>query len=342
MFRIFRVAAVGLLAMAMLPTSAFAAATVKVLIAQEDWDKHSLKRNSRIQNAVLNTFSQTLHAPAYNQYMKKYGISGMDVYDETAVSLNFYKQDRVRRQDEELISLARSIKNPTIDVLALYTIYARAVKDPYTKVAKLQMSFNYRALDVKSGRYLGGDNLDIDVSGVPFTGCAAGLGGKHPDKHCVAEFVSQHAEKLARDAGNKLALQLAALLGSAYGTESAPTVQAPYVPSDKGGAPVAVAKPYGGPACANIPTTYSIVFRGFDQRQVNFIEANMSHWKCVLDLDTSESSFSEIRYEYKTRADQQRILRNIRIMTELLGVLAEPKTQRSNEIIVQALTLRHN
>ncbi|MEZ5721142.1 MAG: hypothetical protein R3D59_05365 [Paracoccaceae bacterium] len=57
--------------------------TINVLVVQEDWDEDSLIRNNRIQTAVLNTLNQTLHAPAYQSVLERYGISGMDVYDET-------------------------------------------------------------------------------------------------------------------------------------------------------------------------------------------------------------------------------------------------------------------
>ncbi len=357
MLNLLRSTALAIAAVVASSAVAFASPTVKVLVAQEDWDKHSLKRNSRIQNAILNAFNATLNAPAYKSYIKKYGLEGLDVYDETAVTLDFYHPDRVRRSDEELIALSRQIKNPPINVLTLYTVYAKAVTDPYTKIAKLQMSLNYRVLDVRSGRFLGGDNLDIDTSGVPFTGCAAGLYGQAPDPHCVAEFVAEHGERLARDAGNKLAIQLAALVGPHYGNAPVAVVEIPAVDGEVVEAPakhgevvegetvveeVIVAKPKYSKVCANIPTTFLITFRGFGQKHVNFIEENMAHWKCVLHLDTVDSSFSQVTYEYKTRADAVRILRNIRLMSELMGLIVDPKTEGRNEIVVTALPLRHN
>jgi hypothetical protein len=33
---------------------------------------------------------------------------------------------------------------------------------PYGDYAKLQMAMNYHALDIRSGRVLGGDNLDLN------------------------------------------------------------------------------------------------------------------------------------------------------------------------------------
>ncbi|MCB8837758.1 hypothetical protein [Aurantimonas sp. VKM B-3413] len=333
-----------------LSTTGVLAATVNIVVMQEDWDPESLPRNNRIQNAVLSEFNQTLNAPAYQSVLKRYGIEGMDVYDETSVSLNFYQQDRQRRTDEELISLARTVKNPTLDVVVPYTLYARAVTDPYTQIVKLQMSLNYRALDVRSGRFFGGDNLDIDTAGVPFTGCATAINGTQADPHCVKEFVSQNGEKLARNAGNKLAIQLAALLGRKYSssdsyddsssenTAANEAIETDVAHADRG----TIVHERRSSACGNLPTTYAVKFRGFEQRQVNAVEEYMAFWKCAINLNVSDSDFSEVTFQYKTRADQQRVLRNIRLMLELMGVVAEPQTIGSNEIVVEVLGLREN
>jgi len=339
--------------------SSASAATIKLVVVQEDWDKTSLARNTRVQNAIMNVLNQTLHAPAYQGVMSRYGISGMDVYSETALTLNVYGQDRIRRRDEELISLARTISNPSMDVMVLYTVYARAVADPYTNISRLQMALNYRALDVKSSRFLGGGNLDINTAGVPITGCATGINGVGPDQHCVLEFVSRNAENLARDAGNKLALQLSSMLGRAYATAPVSPGYTPTPPiGAEGGAkdfarrrpPAARPNLYGNGArhkgCNSLPTTFMITFRGFSQRQINFVEGNMANWKCSMDLDLSNhnggTSFSQATYEYKTTANQQRIIRNIRLMLELIGIVAETRTNGVNEIIVSSLALREN
>lgn len=339
-----------LLAAAATATTFFAAApvvadvpTINVLVVQEDWDEDSLIRNNRIQNAVLNTLNQTLHAPAYQSVLQRYGISGMDVYDETSLTLDFYQQDRQRRRDEELISIGRTINNPEMDVLVPYTIYARAVTDPYTQVVKLQMSLNYRALNIRDGRWMGGDNLDIDTAGVPFTGCATGINGTPADPHCVKEFVSQYGEQLARNAGNKLAIQLAGSLGRAYGaapsTGSVADPNAGDTNAVVSGETMAYQAVQG---CGNIPTTFQVKWIGFEQRQVNAIEEHMNFWKCALDTDLVESDFSEVTFSYKTRADKARVVRNIRLMLELLGQVAEPRTEGSNTIVVEALGIREN
>ncbi len=318
-----------LIAAATTVTTFFAAApvvadvpTINVLVVQEDWDEDSLIRNNRIQNAVLNTLNQTLHAPAYQSVLQRYGISGMDVYDETFLTLDFYEQDRQRRRDEELISIAR------------------AVTDPYTQIVKLQMSLNYRAINIRDGRWMGGDNLDIDTAGVPFTGCATGINGTPADPHCVKEFVSQYGENLARNAGNKLAIQLAGQLGRADGSAPQGSVADPAVDSTNAvvtGETMAYQAVQG---CGNIPSTFQVQWVGFEQRQINAIEEHMNFWKCALDTDVTDSDFSQVTFSYKTRADKARVVRNIRLMLELLGQIAEPRTEGSNTIEVEALGIR--
>jgi len=327
------------------------AQTIKVLVLQEDWDTTSLRRNNRIQRAVLNTWQQTLNAPAYQGMLKRYGIGGMDVYDETGLGLDFYGPDRSRRSDEELIRFAEQVRNPTIDIVVLYTLYAKAVKDPYTHVSKLLMSMSYRALDVKSKRYFGGDNIDIDRDGIPLIGCATALKNVGPDEHCVKEFVSTYGERLARDAGNALSLRLAALIGQTYGGGAGGGAYDPddnskigdadgYQPEGSGGyASTAPKKVHG---CPNIPTTFIVTYEGFSQKQMTFVENNMSQWRCALDLDAVGQSFANATYEYKTKANIGQTMRNIRLMLELTGVTAEVKNQSQNEIVVRAFGLRNN
>ncbi len=336
----------GALAVAGVMAAGAAAAnaqTVKVLVVQEDWDKQSLARNNRIQRAVINTFNNTLNAPSYRDALRRYGISGMDVYDETAVTLRFYEQDRVRRRDEELIALSRQIRNPKIDVLVLYTLYARAVQDPYTRIRKLLLSMSYRALDVRSGRFFGGDNIDIDSDGIPLTGCATSATGAEADAFCVKEFVAEQGERLARDAGNELALRLAATLGQKYGGAS---YDQGYVDDNakigdadgyKDDTPIVASR---GKGCVNIPTLFVVDYRGFSQKQLSFVESSMTQWRCALDLDSIDSSLSNARYEYKTRANQGMSVRNIRLMLELIGVTADVRTDNRNTIIVRAIGLR--
>src|SRR5690606_26190214 len=76
----------------------------------------------------------------------------MDVYDETSLSVDWYPQGRKRRADPELVSLAREIRNPRLDVLVLYTLHAKAVdRHAMPGVTALHMALSYRASTSAAG-----------------------------------------------------------------------------------------------------------------------------------------------------------------------------------------------
>ena len=308
------------------PTIAPASAeTIKLLIMQEDDDPESIERDTRIQRAVLNAFNQTLSAPTSADIFRKYGMGGMDVYDEKSMTIWFDHQGRTRRPDEELISVAREIRNPRLDVLVLYTLYAKGVRAPYADYVKLQMSLNYRALDIRSGRVLGGENLDLDRDGEALRGCAAGMGeqGK-PDPHCVKEFVAERAERLVRDAGTTLATQLAAMSRGLGGRD---------VDSDVAGRGDAA-------ECATSPKSYFITFRGLNTEQIRRIVNRMDEWTCRLDLSLENSRPSEVSYIYKVRASDAQLKRNIELSMERLRLEGGVETRGTNELLVKAIPLR--
>lgn len=326
------------------------AQAINVMIAQVDRDPTSLERDTRIQNNMLNAFSQAMNAPSFVSEVRSLGYSGMDVYDERAVVSNFFNpraRGRTRRTDAQVLRVVRLTKNPRIDAVVLYTVFVKAVPDAVLPdVALLQMSLTYRALSVRDGRFLSSGTVRIDGDNVPFKGCAAQLNGRGPTPHCVIEFISKRGEKLAREAGDKLALQLASIARrykQASGGPVAPQ-QPAIAPSAKDTPPsrVAVAPTTRSGPCG-FPTNFSITFRGFNAREVNFAEENMEFWACKIRVDVSDASASETTFSYKTKASGQRIMRNIRKMLELMGQVAvQPKMRGNNEIIVTAIRLRPN
>src|SRR5262245_33959075 len=73
--------------------------TIRFLVMQEDDDPESVERDTRIQRAVLNAFNQELNAPTSADIFNKYGIEGMDVYNEKILTMSFDTQNRTRRPD---------------------------------------------------------------------------------------------------------------------------------------------------------------------------------------------------------------------------------------------------
>ena len=123
------------------------------------------------------------------------GDAGFRVYDETAATIDKFQQGRCRRQDDELIDIARSIRQPTIDVVVLFRVYAVARELDYT--TKVAARVEGRLLDVHAGRRLG--NFEVDRDWNVGTDCRS---------KCVVEAVRGHARGLAQDLGAVLAVKL--------------------------------------------------------------------------------------------------------------------------------------
>ena len=125
----------------MLAGTALAANNMNLLIMGDDSNKQSVPRNHPMYNAVLNAFSEALQN------------KGFSVFDETAVTLDTHRQGRTRRRDAELIDIARSVRNPPIDAIVMFTIFPRVVKTQTT--IKYTTRIDARVLDVRSGKRLG-------------------------------------------------------------------------------------------------------------------------------------------------------------------------------------------
>lgn len=93
------------------PSMALATDLPRVMIVGEDADKDTVPRNSRVFKRVLNAIS--------NEMINL----GFDVKDETALTHQTHAQGRTRRNDAELIQIA---KDAGIDVLCIFSIYPNA------------------------------------------------------------------------------------------------------------------------------------------------------------------------------------------------------------------------
>jgi hypothetical protein len=191
----------------------------------------------------------------------------------------------------------------------------------------LQMAMNYRALDIRSGRVLGGDNLDLNQDGEPMTGCAAAVGQNTPDRHCVKEFVAEKAERLVRDAGNTLATQLAALSRGVCKSDTQD---------------VAANEDRPGGNCETRPQSYLVSFRNITAGDIAQIVKRMKEWSCAIDLGLENSSPSEASYSYKVRANDVLLRRNLEMTMTQLGLQGGVETRGSNELLVKAIPIRRD
>ena len=122
----------------------YAADSLNLLIMIEDADKNAVPRDSPINKRVHASISQQLNHIA-------------DVYDETIITLDKFKQGRIRRTDAELLDIARSVTRPPIDVVLVFSTYASVQTSEYTKKAHARV--DGRLLNAKSGKFL--DNFEV-------------------------------------------------------------------------------------------------------------------------------------------------------------------------------------
>jgi len=151
----------------------------------EDADSDSIAGDNRAFKRVLDEIAAELRA------------GGFSVYDETSVTLDTHRQGSVRRPVAELIDIARGVRSPPIDTIALFTIYAETTKRPYTD--KLNLRVSGRLIDAQDGRLRG--SFESRQKGQVRSDCG--------DK-CRDEVISDMARVLAQDVGTILAEKLAA------------------------------------------------------------------------------------------------------------------------------------
>ncbi|TAN45692.1 MAG: hypothetical protein EPN22_01505 [Nitrospirae bacterium] len=117
---------------------ATAADLPRVMLAGEDVDQDTIPRGSRVFKRVMEEISNKLIE------------EGFDVKDETALTHKTHEQGRVRRNDEELIIIA---KDAGVDVLVIFSIYPRVDVDATT--ARVAVRIEGRLLEVNTGSKLG-------------------------------------------------------------------------------------------------------------------------------------------------------------------------------------------
>ena len=122
------------------PSAAYAGEQPNVLVMGEDADPDTVPRNHRVFNRVIEALATEL------------GQLGFQVYDETAVSLDVTRQGRIRRSDAELITVAKRIQQPPIDVIAVFSIYVNVQENINADIWDLGIRIPGRLLQVQTGR----------------------------------------------------------------------------------------------------------------------------------------------------------------------------------------------
>ena len=272
---------------------ATAADRPNLLIMGEDADPDSVPRDSRVFRRVVNALSNQLHD------------EGFAVYDETAITLDNFAQGRVRRTDAELIDIGRSISQPPIDVLVLFTIYASAQDVQYT--TKVRTRVEGRLLNVRTGQRLGNFELPSPREWNAPPDCS---------RECILEIVGEHARILANDVGSVLTEKLAWMVdgGSSGGADSS----------------------NGG---SQLPNAYALVFDGFTPEEMMVFEEYLVIFSGYKSHRPTYSGARRQEIWYESSINDAKLNRNMQRMlqeTNLRGVV----TFSGNTFTVRKITLR--
>jgi hypothetical protein len=271
----------------------FAGEQPNLLIVSEDADQDTIPRNSRIFNRVERAIASEMQA------------KGFRVYDETAVSMDITDPHRTRRNDAELISVARRVSAP-IDAITVFQIYASTEKNQYADIVDLRVRIDGRILEVANGTFLGAYEVSYGPGDLPPLPVNC-------DRDCVLEHVGDQARRVAADVGAELAARLDAI---------SPVATAGSVNAGAAGAvpeavqTVTVAAPAA--ECDGLTQAYTLQFRGFEPSELTRIEEYLVSFKGYdhhrpLRTDTVQSD-----YWYETCSDAARLNRNLRLMTEIM------------------------
>lgn len=268
-----------------------------LLIMGEDFDKDTVPRDSRIFRRVLNSVSNQL------------GDDGYVVYDETAITLRDFKQGRKRRPDAELIDIAKSITQPPIDILVLYTIYASAEDVEYK--TRIFTRIEGRLLDVRSGRRLGNFEVDSPDSWSTTSPCT---------RECILEAVGDASKTLSNDLGTVLSMKLAAVLEGGSDSDSQLVVGG-------GNAPVDI--------------DYTLIFDEFSRDEMLEVEEYLILFSEYRTHRPTYEGVTRSEIWYRSGLEERVMSRDLHSMLEALGMQAI--VQYADGIFkVQRITLRNS
>ena len=240
---------------------ATAASGPNLLIMGEDADKDTIPRGHRAFKRVVAALS--------NEFID----SGFKVYDETAITLENFKQGRVRRTNAEIIDIAKSVGTKKIDIALIFSIYPNFKKLSY--VVKSKPRIEARLLNVQSGMKIGNFEI-VAASRNLATSCK---------RSCVIEDVGSQAKEIAQDVGAVLVERLKSHTGKSNNLSSN-TRQ-------------------------TVNSEYTIIINGFKRKTVRDIEDMLFSLKGYVGHRTLSGSVKTMKYSYETTAKISGLIRSI-------------------------------
>jgi hypothetical protein len=286
------------------PSAAYAGEQPNILVMGEDADPDTVPRNHRVFNRVIESLATEL------------GQLGFQVYDETAVSLDVTRQGRIRRPDAEIITVAKRIQQPPIDVIAVFSIYVNVQENINADIWDLGIRIPGRLLQVQTGRRIDSFEVDYPVGTLPPVppNC---LNNARVDQDCLFEFVGGQAKRIAEDLGAALATKL----DFQSPTAAQASGEAMTSPDTADASPGPVAPPkLGEPQCVGMTTAYVISLVGFDPAEVSSIEEYLVAFSGYDHHRPLRTTARVSEYWYESCSDVARLNRNLRLMLDQMGM----------------------
>jgi hypothetical protein len=274
-------------------TFVHAANNANILVIGNDANKGSVSRNSPVFNRVIGALANQMHD------------NNFDVYDETAITLDGFDQDRINRTDAEIINIARSIKRPPIDIAVIFSIYVNTQAQGYS--TKVNARIEGRLLNVQTGRRLG--NFEIDNTkpwNVP-SKC---------DLDCILENATDNSRLMASDLGAVLAEKLAWM-------------------TDGGNSHLGLDRP----GTNQMNAGYNLIFDGFSGENFAKIEEYLVVFSGYDSYRPTEIRYTRTEIWYKSSIGTAKLLRNIKKMLAELNFKATINFI-GNTFTVKKITLR--
>ena len=273
----------------------YGADSVNLLIMIEDADKDSVPRDSRINKRIHGSISQQLNHIA-------------DVYDETSITLNNFKQGRVRRTDAELLDIARSITRPPIDIVVILSTYASVKTSEYAKKARARVEA--RLLNAKSGQFL--DNVEVQSPRswtIPYA-CDRQI--------CMLEEMGDEAKVLGDELGLILAEKLSWLLNEDKNAETTNNRSA---------------------QTAKMFNDYYLEFDGFSAQDMASIEEYLLIFSGYISHRPTQQRFTRTTLLYRSTIGSAKLSRNLLKLLDELNMRATINFE-SNTFSLKRITLR--
>ena len=273
--------------------SAQAANNANVLVIGNDANAGSISRDNPAFISIIGALANNMHE------------NNFDVYDETAITLDGFEQNRLHRSDAEIIDIARSIKRPPIDIAVIFSMYVNRQENGYS--TKVSARIEGRLLNVQTGRRLG--NFEID-SGRPWNVPS------QCDIDCILINSNDKALLMANDLGAALAEKLAWL-------------------TDGGNSHLGLDRP----GTNHLNTSYSLIFDGFSGESFAEIEEYLVAFSGYDSYRPVEIRYTRTEIWYKSSIDTAKLNRNLRKMIAEMNLTAIINFS-GNTFTVKKMTLR--